>query len=131
MQKDKEGKLHPVAFSSKTLVPAEQNYDIYDKELLALVWALLEWRAYLEGNPHIIEVTTDHKNLEWFLKTKELTRRQARGPKNWRDSTSLSNTNLEYTIGQMLSHDSRVSTLKEGVKALWQSSTLTTSNQLQ
>ncbi|PLW26847.1 hypothetical protein PCANC_25435 [Puccinia coronata f. sp. avenae] len=47
---DKE--LHPVAFLSRSLVTAEKNYKIFDKELLANVAAFKEWRHYLEGNPH-------------------------------------------------------------------------------
>ena len=39
-----DGKAHPVAFYSKTLNEAERNYEIYDKELLAVVRALDEWR---------------------------------------------------------------------------------------
>jgi hypothetical protein len=40
---------HPIAFFSKTIVPAEVNYSILDKEMLAVVQSLEEWRAYLEG----------------------------------------------------------------------------------
>ena len=42
-----EDKCHPIAFTSRTLSPAERNYEIYDKELLAIVHALKEWRHYL------------------------------------------------------------------------------------
>ncbi|MBW0537704.1 hypothetical protein O181_077419 [Austropuccinia psidii MF-1] len=38
---------HPIAFNSRTLIPAELNYEIHDKELLAIVWALKRWRAFL------------------------------------------------------------------------------------
>jgi hypothetical protein len=48
-QQDKEGKWHPCAFLSQSMAPAERNYDIYDKELLAIIRALEEWRHYLEG----------------------------------------------------------------------------------
>lgn len=54
------------------------NYDIHDKELLAIVVALKTWRVYLEGARHTVLVKTDHKNLTFFTTTKELTRRQAR-----------------------------------------------------
>ncbi|KAI7943923.1 hypothetical protein MJO28_011451 [Puccinia striiformis f. sp. tritici] len=75
-----DGDLHPVAFLSRSLVQAERNYQIFDKELLAIVAAFKEWRHYLEGNPHRLNaiVYTDHRNLESFMTTKELTRRQAR-----------------------------------------------------
>jgi hypothetical protein len=68
----------PIAFFSKALTAAERNYEIHDRELLAIIRALEEWRHYLQGNPNKIEVITDHKNLEYFLTAKKLNRRQAR-----------------------------------------------------
>jgi len=44
-----EEKWHPVAFYSKSLSPVEQNYEIHDKEMLAIIHALEEWRHFLEG----------------------------------------------------------------------------------
>ncbi len=61
---DKE--WHPIAFQSQSLSEAERNYDIYDKELLAIVRALEEWRHHLEGADERFEVWTDHKNLTYF-----------------------------------------------------------------
>ena len=55
----------------------EVNYDIHDKEMLAIVSCIKEWRHYLEGMPRF-PIFTDHKNLEYFMTTKVLTRRQAR-----------------------------------------------------
>jgi len=72
------GILHPVAFFSKKHSPAECNYEIYDKELMAIVRCFEEWRAELESAPHPIQVLSDHKNLEYFMSTKLLNRRQAR-----------------------------------------------------
>ena len=63
-QYDDDGILHPVAFYSKKHSPAECNYEIYDKELLAIIPAFEEWRPHLEGSSHPIQVLTDHKNLE-------------------------------------------------------------------
>src|SRR5699024_2365516 len=73
-----DGKPRAVAFHSRKLVQAELNYDIHDKELLAIVVAFKTWRVYLEGAQHTVLVKTDHKNLTFFTTTKELTRRQAR-----------------------------------------------------
>jgi len=56
----------------------EQNYEIHDKEMLAIIRALEEWRHFLEGARHPIEIWTDHKNLEYFMTAKKLNRRQAR-----------------------------------------------------
>lgn len=77
-QRGPDGLWHPVAYLSKALSDAERNYDIYDKELLAIVRALEIWRHYLEGSPEVIEIWTDHKNLEYFKKAQKLSRRQAR-----------------------------------------------------
>ena len=77
-QQGKDDKWHPVAFLSKALTPVERNYDIHDKEMLAIIRALEEWRHYLEGTKHTFEIWTDHKNLEYFMTAKKLNRRQAR-----------------------------------------------------
>jgi hypothetical protein len=77
-QQGDDGHWHPVAFMSKSFIEAERNYDIYDRELLAIIRALEEWRHYLEGSPHKIEILSDHKNLEVFKEARKLTRRQAR-----------------------------------------------------
>ena len=49
LQADDNGELHPVAYFSAKHSAQECNYDIYDKELLAIVKALEEWRPELEG----------------------------------------------------------------------------------
>jgi hypothetical protein len=77
-QKGTDGKLHPVAFLSKSLSPAKKNYDIFDKELLAIIRAFKEWRHLLEGSDIPIQVLTDHRNLEHFSGMKPLNRRQIR-----------------------------------------------------
>ncbi|KAK3535068.1 hypothetical protein QTP70_003033 [Hemibagrus guttatus] len=56
-------KLHPCAFFSQKLSPAEVNYDIGNQELLTIKLALEEWRHWLEGAKHPFIVLTDHKNL--------------------------------------------------------------------
>ena len=76
-QYDENGVLHPVAYFSRKHSPAECNYEIYDKELMAIVHTFEEWRPELEGSPTPVEVITDHKNLEYFMSTKQLSRRQA------------------------------------------------------
>jgi hypothetical protein len=76
-QTPKDGKWHPVAFFSKSLSAVERNYEIHDKEMLAIIRAMEEWRHFLEGAEHQFEVWTDHKNLEYFRTAKKLNRRQA------------------------------------------------------
>lgn len=77
-QYDDAGVLHPVAYYSRKLLPAEMNYQIYDKELLAIVSAFKHWRHYLEFSSAATEVLTDHRNLEYFTTTRHLSRRQVR-----------------------------------------------------
>ena len=72
-----DGKWHPVAFLSKSLSEVEWNYKIHDKEMLAIIRAMEEWRHFLEGSKLRFEVWTDHKNLEYFRTAKTLNRRQA------------------------------------------------------
>ena len=71
-------KWHPVAFFSKSLSPVERNYEIHDKEMLAIIRSLQEWRHFVKGAEHQVEIWTDHKNLEYFMSAKQLNRRQAR-----------------------------------------------------
>ncbi|GLB33349.1 putative retrotransposable element tf2 155 kda protein type 1-like [Lyophyllum shimeji] len=77
-QSPEDEKWHPVAFYSKSLNAVERNYEIHDKEMLAIIRALEEWRHFLEGARHKVEIYTDHKNLQYFLTAKKLNRRQAR-----------------------------------------------------
>lgn len=65
------------SYFSKKMNPAERNYDIYDKELLAIMKTLKEFRAELMSVENML-VLTDHKNLEYFTTTKMLNARQAR-----------------------------------------------------
>ena len=67
-------KWHPVEFLSKSLSPVERNHEIYDKEILAIVRALEEWRHFVEGVEHQVEIWTDHEN---FMTAKKLNQRQA------------------------------------------------------
>ena len=76
-QLDSNGDRHPCAFISKMFSPAERNYEIYDRELLAIIQALEEWRHYIQGSPHMTIVFSDHKNLTYFWEARKLNRRQA------------------------------------------------------
>ena len=72
-----DDKWHPIAFLSKSLSPVKWNYEIHDKEMLAIVQALEEWRHILEGAEHQLKIWTDHKNLEYFMMAKKVNWRQA------------------------------------------------------
>jgi hypothetical protein len=63
---------------SKGMTPAERNYEIYDRELLAVVTALKHWRKQLLGAREDFEIWTDHKNLQYFRTPQDINRRQAR-----------------------------------------------------
>jgi len=77
-QSTTDGKWHPVAFYSKSLSSMERNYKIHNKEMLAIIHALEEWRHFLEEATHPVEIWTDHKNLEYFMTAKKLNHCQAR-----------------------------------------------------
>ncbi len=69
-----EGKRYPIAYYSKKITLLEQNYDIYNKELLTIVAALKHWRVYVEGVP-VLTIFIDYKNLLHFTTTKVFGRR--------------------------------------------------------
>ena len=92
-----EGNIHPIAFHSRSLHTAELNYDVHDKELLAIVEAFKKWRHYLEGTATPVEVITDHKNLTYFCSSKLLTRRQAR----WSEYLSQFNFSIKFRPGRL------------------------------
>lgn len=70
--------LHPIAFFSRKFRAAEFNYNTHNKELLAIIESLKAWRHFAQGSAHPLEIHTDHKNLEYFMTTKDLNRRQVR-----------------------------------------------------
>src|SRR4029077_19291282 len=76
-QEDAFGRSHPVAYYSKSLQLAERNYEIHDKELLAIVQSLKHFRHYLQGSPHQTKIFSDHANLKYFTTKQTLTCRQA------------------------------------------------------
>lgn len=71
-QRAEDNKIHRVVFLSKSMTPAERKYDIYDKDMLAMVKSLKFWRHYLEGAKFPVKILTDHKNLEYFKKSQHL-----------------------------------------------------------
>ncbi len=91
-----DGLLHPVVFFSKNLNPSECNYEIYDKELLAIIRYFKQWRPELEGIGIPVKVITDHKSLEYFMTTKKLTKRQA----CWAEFLSEFNFVISYIPGK-------------------------------
>ena len=92
---ERQGKWHPIAYYSRKMPGAEQNYDIHDKELLAIVEALDHWRVYAESCSELT-IFTDHKNLLQFTTTKKLNRRQVR----WSEQLGQYKFKILYTPGK-------------------------------
>ena len=87
-----DNQVHPIAFMSPEL-----NYDVHNKELLAIFEAFKSWCHYLEGTPTPIDIITDHKNLEYFSTTKVLTQWQAR----WSEFLSQFNLVVCFCLRQL------------------------------
>jgi transposase InsO family protein len=95
-QYDDDGVLRPVAYISKKNTPAECNYEIHDKELLAIINALKEWESELISLPRF-ELITDHRNLEYFKTVRRLNERQMR----WSHWLSRFNYEMHYRPGKL------------------------------
>ena len=61
-----------MAFQSRKFDATEINYEIHDKELLAIVDSFTQWRHFLEGSSHQVTVFSDHKNLAYFQNARVL-----------------------------------------------------------
>jgi len=96
--KDSDELWRPVTFISKSLSDTERNYEIHNKEMLAVVRCLEAWRHFLEGAIMKFEIWTDHKNLEYFMKAQKLNRRQAR----WALYLSRFNFMLKHVPGSKM-----------------------------
>ena len=94
-QKGDDEKLRPTAYYSRKMTAPETNYDIHDKELLAIVEALRHWRVHLEGAKYQVQILTDHKNLLYWTTTKELNRRQVR----WAETLASYDFKITYVRG--------------------------------
>ena len=67
---------HSIIFFFKKLEFAELNYDIHDLKLLAIMWVFKHWKYYLKRNSHLIQMLTNHVNLQYFFMTKKLNQKQ-------------------------------------------------------
>jgi len=106
--------FHPTAYFSKSLIAPERNYDIYDRELLSIIYAVKAFRYLLLGAKHKFLIRSDHNNLKYFRSAKRITPRQAR----WTEFLQDYDFELEHfpgksnTIADLLS---RKYDLNEGV----------------
>ena len=92
-----DSELHPITFHSRTFTSPELNYDVHNKELLAIFETFTRWHHYLEGSGTPVDVVTNHKNLEYFSTTKLLTRRQAR----WSEYLTQFNLTIQFRPGRL------------------------------
>ncbi|MBW0552264.1 hypothetical protein O181_091979 [Austropuccinia psidii MF-1] len=88
---------HPIAFDSRKLLLAELNYEINDKELLGIVWALKRWRAFLLSLSSSFEVLTNHSSRQYFMSSKILTCCQP----PWAEFLSEFHLSLIYCPGRL------------------------------
>jgi hypothetical protein len=127
LQLQPSGEWHPVAYYSKMMIPAEINYPIHDKDMLAIIRALEAWRPELEGSMTRIRIVSDHKALEYFMTRKALSGRQAR----WAETLSRFNFMLtlvtcyklqlvSYTVGYTIQFCNKSKQLVLGLRSSWQ-----------
>ena len=90
---------------SKSLTKTKRNYEIHDKEILAVIREFKNWRLLLEGTKYKFEVWTDHKNLEYFMKAQELNWRQA----HWVLYLSRFDFTLKHVLGTKMGKADRLS----------------------
>ena len=76
VKKNEDGNVHPIAYASRSLSPAEKNYSITELETLAVVWAFSHYRAYVYG--HKVLVYTDHSAVKAVLETPNPSGKHAR-----------------------------------------------------
>ena len=78
LRKHSKPTTHPIAYYSATFTPMERNYDIYERELLAVMKSLAHWRPYLGWTKEPFIILTDHTNLQYWKAPRNLNRRTAR-----------------------------------------------------
>ena len=111
---------HPVGFFSKTMIDAELNYPIYDKELLAIFRSFKNYKPELLGAQKNVHVYTDHRALEYFMTTKDLSARQARWAEFFADFhfTVMYRSGITNTLADTLSRrDQDISPLEARQRA--------------
>ena len=87
--------IHLIAFHSQTFTAPELSYDVHNKKLLVIFEAFKIWRHHLKGLAFPIDVITNHKNLEYFMTMKLLTRRQV----YWSEYLSQFNLIICFFLG--------------------------------
>lgn len=109
-QVDDSGSLRPCAYFSRKNSPTECNYEIHDKELLAIINCLREWESELSSVRHFT-IITDHKNLRYFTQLRRLNERQMR----WADTLSRHSYTLQYRPGKLAARPDALSRREQDV----------------
>jgi hypothetical protein len=91
-QQQDDGDWKPIAFFSRNMNPEEMRYEIHDKEMLAVICGLAEWRHFLIGLQVPFLAITDHRALEYFTTKRLLNPRQAR----WADQLADYHMKITY-----------------------------------
>ena len=89
--------MQPIAYYSATFTPTERNYDIYERELLAILKALQHWRPHLAATETPVTVLTDHANLTFWKNPKKVNRRVAR----WFATLQDYNLTIKHVPGKL------------------------------
>jgi RNase H-like domain found in reverse transcriptase len=74
LYQNQDDKWKTITYVSTAMIPAEQNYEVADKELSAIMTALMHWCYYLMGVEEDFEIWTDHQNLTYFRSPQKLNR---------------------------------------------------------
>ncbi len=96
-QYDENKILHSVAYFSKKHNSVECNYEIYDKELMIIVCAFKKWWSKLEDSIYFVKIIMNHKNLKYFMSTKQLSHHQA----HWSEFLSRFNYHIAYCFNKI------------------------------
>jgi hypothetical protein len=95
--KNSKPKNHPIAYYSATFTPTERNYDIYKRELLAIMKSLAHWKPYLGWTKEPFTILTDHANLQYWKAPQNLNRRTAR----WHTDLQEYDYEIQHVLGKM------------------------------
>ncbi len=96
-QHDENEILHSVAYFLKKHNSVECNYEIYDKELMIIVYAFEKWWSKFEDFIYSVEMITNHKNLKYFMSIKQLNHHQA----CWSEFLSKFNYCITYCLNKI------------------------------
>jgi RNase H-like domain found in reverse transcriptase/Reverse transcriptase (RNA-dependent DNA polymerase) len=94
LEQEGEHGSHPVAFASRKLSNAEKNYPVHERELLAIGYALKEWRTYLHGSRFVVK--TDQQPLSYLDTQSNLSKRQLR----WMETLQEYDYEILYVQGK-------------------------------